>query len=99
MAIEEARTVATLLGTQREGTSKSPAYVYDDEKLSVVFDSGADQLTVTLKFANGRETVLSTISGGTPTVFRQGKWIQYLTGKLKHVKDNFSPIDDSQLFG
>ena len=99
MAIEEARTVATLLGSQREGTNKSPAYVYDDEKLSVVFDSGADQLTVVLKFPNGRETVLNTVSGGTPIIFRQGKLIQYLTGKLKHVKDNFSPIDDSQLFG
>jgi hypothetical protein len=99
MAIEEARTVATLLGTQREGPNKNPAYVYDDEKLTVVFDSGADQLTVVLKFPNGRETVLNTVSGGTPTIFRQGKWIQYLTAKLKHVKENFSPIDDSALFG
>ena len=98
MAIEEARTVATLLGSQREGSGKSPAYVYDDEKISVVFDSAADQITVVLKFPNGRETVLNTVTGGTPTIFRQGKWVQYLIGLLKHVKANFSPIDDSDLF-
>ena len=102
MAIEESKTVATLLGTHRDGVNgdkKSGAYVYDDEKMSIVFDTGLDVLTVTLKFSNGRETVLKTVPGGTPTLFRQGKWMAYVQHLLKDVKDNFSPIDDSALFG
>lgn len=102
MAIEESKTVATLLGAQREGSNgnkKGGTYVFDDEKISIVFDTALDVLTVTLKFPQGRETVLKTVSGGTPTVFRQGKWMQYIQLLLKDVKNNFSPIDDSTLFG
>jgi hypothetical protein len=98
MAIEESKTVATLLGSQRDGNKKGGTYVFDDDKISIVFDTGLDVLTVTLKFAQGRETVLKTVSGGTPTIFRQGKWMEYIAHLLKDVKNNFSPIDDSSLF-
>jgi len=99
MAIVEAKTVATLLGKQEESSAKGATYVYDDDKVTVVFDTANDVVSVVLKFPQGRETVLRTISGDTPTVFRQGKWVDYLKGLLKQVKENFKPIDDSDLFG
>jgi hypothetical protein len=99
MAIVEAKTVATLLGKQEESSSKGNTYVFDDDKVTVVFDTGADIVSVVIKFPQGRETVLRTIAGDTPTVFRQGKWVDYLKNLLKQVKENFKPIDDSEIFG
>jgi len=99
MAIVEAKTVATLLGHQEEASSKGGTYVFDDEKVTVVFDTAADVVSVVIKFPQGRETVLRTIAGDTPTVFRQGKWVDYLKNLLKQVKENFKPIDDSSIFG
>jgi hypothetical protein len=95
MAIVESKTLATLLGKQEEPST----YVFDDDKITVVFDTVADVVSVTLKFPHGRETVLRTISGDTPTVFRQGKWVDYIKNMLEQVKENFRPIDDSDLFG
>lgn len=99
MAIVEAKTVATLLGRQEEPSSKGGTYVFEDDKITVVFDTAADVVSVVIKFPQGRETVLRTIAGDTPTVFRQGKWIEYIGSLLKQVKENFKPIDDSAIFG